>query len=347
MIFTFLVAGLIWAGCRYRGIAPPYRPLILAGYFGVICALHIVLPETNPLRIMTGGSAAEWLILSVGIVAFLGYRHLSRVNPAQTPAPQPAKSGAFSEDELGRYARQITLPEIGGAGQRALRDAKVLVVGAGGLGAPALLYLAGAGVGRIGVIDPDFVDLSNLHRQIIHRDDAQDMPKVFSAQQAMAALNPHIDIRPYHRAFTPDIALDLCAEYDLILDGTDTYQTRAMINQAAVAARKPLLSGAISAWEGQITLYDPAHDAPCFACVFPNAPDRDMTATCAQTGVIGALPGVIGAMMALEAIKALTGAGTDLRGRMMIYDAMHADTRMMTLKRAAACVVCGATGQQN
>jgi len=176
---------------------------------------------------------------------------------------------------------------------------------------------------------------------VIHRDADQDVPKVFSAQRAVAALNPNIEVRPYNRALSEDIAEDLFSEYDLILDGTDSYASRALVNRAAVAAGRPVLAGAISAWEGQVTLYDPAGGAPCMACVFPQAPAPEIAATCAETGVIGALPGVIGSMMALEAVKELAAMGTGLRGRMLIYDALHAETRMIAVKRAAACDVCG------
>jgi molybdopterin/thiamine biosynthesis adenylyltransferase len=185
------------------------------------------------------------------------------------------------------------------------------------------------------------VSLSNLQRQVIHTDDRQGMPKVFSAQKAVAALNPHVDLRPYNRMLTPEIAETLFAEHDLILDGTDAFATRAMVNAAAVAVGRPVIAGAISAWEGQVTIYDPAGGAPCMACVFPKAPAPGLSATCAETGVIGALPGVIGSVMALEAVKEITGAGKTLRGRMMIHDALHAETREIAVARRADCPVCG------
>ena len=315
-------------------------------FIGIV-TLHLVLPDGHPARIATGGSAIIWLILGGIVALILLYRSvLHRIRAragaivARPPATPKPTDAPFSNDELERYARHITLPDIGGAGQRALKDAKILVIGAGGLGAPALLYLAGAGVGRIGVIDADVVDLSNLHRQVIHTDARQDMPKVFSAQMAMTALNPHIDVRPYHRSLTEDIAETLFGDYDLILDGTDTYTARALVNRATVATRRPLITGAISAWEGQITLYDPARGAPCLACVFPHAPASAMAATCAETGVIGPLPGVIGTMMAVEAIKHIVHAGVGLQGKMLIYDALHAEMRTITIKRHPNCPVC-------
>lgn len=328
----------------------PYRArfMMLGLLYLAVLAVQIVLAPDHPLRQVTGGSLGEWLFVGILVAAVLAYRgglgllqaRAGRTEAARAVVP-PAPQAPFSDEELERYARHITLREIGGQGQRALKAARVLVVGAGGLGAPALMYLAAAGVGRIGVIDADTVSLSNLQRQVIHSDDRQGMPKVFSAQRSMAAINPHVDIRPYNRMLTDEIAADLFAEYDLILDGTDSFATRAMINRAAVAAGKPVVAGAIAAWEGQVTIYDPARGAPCMACIFPHAPAPGLAATCAETGVVGALPGVIGAMMAMEAIKRITGAGEGLAGRMLIHDALRAEGREIVLARRPDCPVCG------
>ncbi len=327
------------------------RGLMLLLLYVAVLALQVALPEGHPLREATGGSAAQWLVLGGMVALVLLYRAgLKRLRARaegveaarEEAAPKPA--GTFSGEELERYARHITLRELGGPGQKKLKQARVLVVGAGGLGSPVLIYLAAAGVGRTGVIDHDVVDLSNLQRQIIHTDEAQGMPKVFSAEQRIKALNPHVEVRPYHRELTEEIAQDLFSEYDLIVDGTDAWPIRDLINRAAVATGKPVVSGAISAWEGQVTIYDPAHGAPCMACVFPEAPAPGMAATCSETGVIGAMPGVVGAMMATEAIKWIAGAGEPLAGRMLIYDALYAETRLITLKRNPDCAVCGATG---
>lgn len=349
MLFVGFLAAVLWGiGALMRA---PYmaRFYMLGLLFVAVLAVQILLPDGHPLREATGGSPALWLMLAgavvLGLLYRLGWQQLKRravaVETARAEAAPPRPKGPFSDEELERYARQITLPDIGGGGQRALKEAKVLVVGAGGIGSPVLTYLAGAGVGRLGIIDPDDVSLSNLHRQVIHADDTQGMPKVFSAQKAVNALNPHVDLRPYHRALTPDIAETLFNDYDLILDGTDTYEARALVNRAAVATGRPVIAGAISAWEGQVTIYDPAGDAPCLACLFPDAPSADIAATCAETGVIGALPGVIGTMMAVEAVKEIAKAGRGLRGRMLIYDALNADTRIVTVSRRAVCPVCG------
>jgi molybdopterin/thiamine biosynthesis adenylyltransferase len=349
MLFVFIVAGVLWGLGHLMGTPRQARLYMIGLLYVVVLAVQVVLPFGHPLREMTGGSPALWLLIGAALVLALIYRAgLRRLRDRAEAAeaardaaiPKPPQ-GPFSDEELERYARHITLPDIGGGGQLALKQARVLVVGAGGLGAPALLYLAAAGVGRIGVIDADTVGLSNLQRQVIHGDQDQGLPKVFSAQQALARINPLIEVRPYNRALDADIAARLFGDYDLILDGTDSYDTRAMINAAAVAAGRPVIAGAISAWEGQVTLYDPAGGAPCLACVFPKAPKPELAATCAETGVLGALPGVIGSMMALEAIKHIAGAGTGLRGRMLIYDALHADMRVINLKRRADCAVCG------
>ena len=350
MLALVIAAGLVGLGHVMR-VPWAARFYMLGLLYIAVLALNLVLPDGHPLRAALGGSVEPWLLLGAIVAATLAYRVVlvrirSRAEAAQAartpPAPTSGKAdGTFNDDELERYARHITLPEIGGTGQRQLKAARVLVVGAGGLGAPILIYLGAAGVGRIGIIDPDTVELSNLARQIIHTDQRQGMPKVFSAQASIAALNPFVDVRPYNRALNEEIAAELFGEYDLILDGTDSYATRAMINRAAFAARKPLIAGAISAWEGQITLYDPARGAPCLACVFPDAPDPSKVRTCAETGVIGALPGVIGSMMALEAVKEITGAGEGLRGRMVIHDALNAETRVMKVARREGCAVCG------
>lgn len=348
MLFVLFLAAVLW-GIGHVMKTPLQARLYMLGLLYVaVLGVQIALPDGHPLREGTGGSPALWLLFGGFIAVVLAYRMvLGRIRgraeevEAARDAAAPVSEGPFRDVELERYARHITLPDIGGGGQLALKNAKVLVVGAGGLGSPALLYLAAAGVGRIGVIDHDKVSLSNLQRQIIHTDARTGMPKVFSAEVAVGALNPHVDLRPYHRALTADVAEALFTEYDLILDGTDSFAVRAEVNRAAVAAGRPVIAGAISAWEGQITLYDPAGGAPCMACVFPQAPAPDLAATCAETGVMGALPGVVGSMMALEAIKEITGAGEGLRGRMLIYDALHAETRTIKVQRRAECGVCG------
>ena len=318
--------------------------LVMIGllYIAVVLA-QLVLPEAAELRRATGGDVRPWLVLGGGAALVLGYGRILGLLRRRSTAPAAPAQGpdTFREAELNRYARHIVLREIGGTGQKKLKAARVLVVGAGGLGSPALMYLAAAGIGTIGVIDDDTVEGSNLQRQIIHRDDMIGTPKVFSAQAAMEALNPFITVRPYQRRLDAATAQALFAEYDLILDGTDNFDTRYMVNRAAVAAGKPLIAAAITQWEGQISLYHPASDAPCYECVFPQRPAEGLAPSCAEAGVIAPLPGILGTMMASEAVKEITGAGTGLRGRLVIHDALHTETRTMRTPRRADCACCG------
>jgi len=249
--------------------------------------------------------------------------------------------GAFSPEELERYARHIVLREVGGVGQKRLKQARALVVGAGGLGSPALLYLAAAGIGTIGVVDDDHVSNSNLQRQIIHTQDSIGSPKVQSARRAMMALNPHVTVEAHEERLSGARAAELIGAYDLVLDGSDNFDTRYLVNEAAVAVGKPLISAAITQWEGQIGLFDPARGGPCYACVFPERPADGLAPACAEAGVIAPLPGVLGAMMALEAVKYVTGAGAVLRGALMLYDGLWAETRTIRVERRADCPVCG------
>jgi molybdopterin/thiamine biosynthesis adenylyltransferase len=343
MVLVFLMAGALWGFGAMMKAPVRLRLMMIAGLWAGVVLAHAVLPPGNPVRSATGGDLRVWL--SVGMVAVVIGAYRAAVGAlrrrAATVPDVPAPKGGFRPAELDRYARHIMLREIGGPGQRALKDARVLVVGAGGLGAPAMLYLAGAGVGLVGVIDDDVVEGSNLQRQIIHTDQRIGMPKVFSAEIAMRALNPFIEVRPYNRRMDEAMAMALIADYDLVLDGTDTSDTREMVNRACVALGKPLISGSITQWEGQLTLFDPAHGAPCRDCIFPNRPAPGLVPSCAEAGVAAPLPGVIGAMMALEAVKEITGAGEGLRGRLMIHDALYAETRMIAIARRAGCAICG------
>ncbi len=307
----------------------------------VAVLLNLLLPVGHPLREMTGGDARVWAAVALGFGAVLGYRVLLKGLKKRVKSVGPMiRLAAFSSGEVERYARHILLREIGGPGQRKLKDAKVLVVGAGGLGSPVLLYLAAAGVGEIGVIDDDTVDPSNLQRQIIHTDQRIGMDKVQSAEIAMRALNPYIVVKPYKRRL--DAASGgVIAEYDLVLDGSDNFDTRYLVNRLCVAAGKPLVAAAITQWEGQLSVYDPAKGSPCYECVFPVRPAPGMVPTCAEAGVAAPLPGVIGSMMAMEAVKLITGAGEPLRGRLLIHDALYGETRMIGVKPRADCAVCG------
>ena len=346
MLLVLALAAGLWGLGHVMKTPRAARLYMIAILYVAVLIAQVALPEGHALRAATGGSAAPWLILGgLGALA-LGYARLVRSlkaravrkEAAEAPPPRP---GLFREGELERYARHIVLRELGGPGQKALKEAKVLVVGAGGLGSPVLLYLAAGGVGTIGVIDDDVVDSGNLQRQVIHTDQRIGMAKVFSAQAAMEALNPYIAVRPYNRRLDPDSAAALMADYDLVLDGTDNFDTRYLVNRAAVAAGKPLISGALSQWEGQVSLFDPASGGPCYECIFPTAPAAGLAPSCAEAGVLGPLPGVVGTMMAVEAIKRITGAGQGLRAEMLIYDALWGETRKIALKRRVDCPVCG------
>lgn len=340
MAITLWVIG--WAMKVPYAVRWNMMALLLVG----IMLVHVILPDGHPLRMATGGDARLWAIfLGFGVIIW-GYGKLLRRLRSRVTTQElaPVKSESFSPTELDRYARHIILREVGGPGQKALRDAKVLVVGAGGLGSPALQYLAAAGVGTIGVIDDDVVENANLQRQVIHLDRNIGVPKVHSAAEVMRGQNPFVTVRPYHRRLEADIAEDLFSEYDIILDGTDNFATRYLVNRTAVATGKPLIAAALTQWEGQISVYDPAHGTPCYECVFPQAPDPSLVPSCAEAGVIGPLPGVIGAMMAVEAVKALTGAGQGLTGRLLIYDALYAESRTIVVKPRADCPVCYGKG---
>lgn len=247
----------------------------------------------------------------------------------------------MTPEDLARYARHLVLLDIGGPGQQRLGAARVLVVGAGGLGSPALLYLAAAGVGTLGIVDDDAVALSNLQRQVIHDTPGLGTPKVASAAAAIARLNPGVAVEPHALRLDADGAAALVPRYHVVLDGSDSFATRAAVNAACVAAGRPLVAGGMSQWEGQVGVFDPARGGPCYACLFPEAPDPALVPACAVAGVVGALPGVIGSMMALEAIKLVARAGTPLVGALLVYDGLHADMRRIAVSRRAGCPVCG------
>jgi molybdopterin/thiamine biosynthesis adenylyltransferase len=341
MVWFLVCAAALWGLGRLLGAPSAARWLMIALLYVGVLALQVALPDAHPARAAFGGSLGEWLVLGGLAAAVFGYtRLLRRVKARAAPEAVPVP-GAYAPGEVERYARHIMLREIGGPGQKALKQAKVLVVGAGGLGSPALLYLAAAGVGRIGVIDADAVEATNLQRQVVHADARIGMAKVFSAEAAMRAVNPYVEVRPYHRRLTEEMAAALVEEHDLVLDGTDNFDTRYAVNAACVATGRPLISGALAQWEGQVSLFHPAAGAPCYACVFPEPPAPHLAPSCAEAGVLGPLPGVVGSMMAVEAVKALTGAGEGLAGQMLIYDALYGESRRIALRRRPGCPVCG------
>jgi adenylyltransferase/sulfurtransferase len=246
----------------------------------------------------------------------------------------------LSGDEVRRYSRHLILPEVGMDGQRTLKAAKVLCIGAGGLGSPAAMYLAAAGIGTLGLVDFDVVDPSNLQRQILHGTPDVGRPKLDSAKDRLHAINPHIEIQTYETALSSANALDLFAPYDVILDGTDNFPTRYLVNDACVLLGKPNAYGSIFRFEGQASVFA-TKDGPCYRCLYPEPPPPGLVPSCAEGGVLGVLPGIIGTIQATEAIKLILGAGEPLIGRFLIYDALRMRFRELKLRRDADCPVCG------
>jgi len=248
---------------------------------------------------------------------------------------------AFSNEQLERYSRHIILKEVGAKGQKKLLNAKVLIIGAGGLGAPAAMYLAAAGVGTIGIADADEVDLSNLQRQIIHGTADVGKAKVKSAKETINAMNPDVTVNTYRTFVTSENIMDLIKDYDFIIDGTDNFPAKFLINDACVLAEKPFSHAGIIRFQGQLMTYVP-HKGPCYRCVFRNPPPKDAIPTCRQAGVIGAMGGVIGSLQAMEAIKYILGVGDLLVGKLLTYDALKMEFRTIQLpKKVSNCAVCG------
>lgn len=249
----------------------------------------------------------------------------------------------MDDNELERYARHILLPEIGGAGQARIRKAKVLVIGAGGLGSPAILYLAAAGIGTIGVVDNDTVDLSNLQRQIAHTTSRIGMGKGESARIAVADLNPGVNVVVHPERLTEKNAVQLISQYDLIADGSDNFTTRFLVNDTCFFLKKTLVSAAILRFDGQLSTFR-AHlggTNPCYRCLFPEPPPPDAVPTCAEVGVLGAMCGTLGSLQAGEVIKEITGAGESMSGRLLIVDGLRTDFRNVKIKPDPDCALCG------
>ncbi len=246
----------------------------------------------------------------------------------------------LSHEEIKRYSRHLIMPEVGMQGQRKLKASSVLLIGAGGLGSPLGMYLAAAGVGRIGLVDYDVVDYSNLQRQIIHGTKDVGRSKLDSARERMLDVNPHIQIDSYHVPLTSDNALEILKPYDVVVDGTDNFPTRYLTNDACVLLGKPNVYGSIFRFEGQASVFD-ATQGPCYRCLFPEPPPPGLVPSCAEGGVLGILPGTIGAIQATETIKILLGIGTTLVGRLLLYDALHMSFDFVKLRKNPKCPICG------
>lgn len=251
----------------------------------------------------------------------------------------------LSHEEIRRYSRHLIMPEVGIEGQRKLKAARVLLIGTGGLGSPTALYLAAAGVGTIGLVDYDVVDETNLQRQIIHGVSTVGLSKLDSAERRLKDLNPDITIHKYNVPLTSDNALELFADYDVIIDGTDNFPTRYLVNDACVKLGKPNVYGSIFRFEGQLSVFY-AQEGPCYRCMFPEPPPPGLVPSCAEGGVLGILPGTIGTMQATEAIKLLLGIGTPMIGRMMLYDALEMSFTTIKVRKDPQCPVCGIPAEQ-
>jgi molybdopterin/thiamine biosynthesis adenylyltransferase len=247
----------------------------------------------------------------------------------------------FTEDQVRRYARHVILPGIGGDGQRKLMDARVVVIGAGGLGSPAAMYLAAAGVGTLALVDFDDVELSNLQRQLLHDTDDVGRPKVESARERLVGLNPNVEVITHRTLLSSENAFDVLGPYDVVVDGTDNFPVRYLVNDAAQMLGKPLVYGSIYQWEGQASVFLPGQETPCYRCLFPEPPPPGTVPSCAEGGVFGVLPGIIGSVQAVEAIKLVLGAGETLAGKLLLYDALRNEFTTVKLRWDPDCPVCG------
>ncbi len=247
----------------------------------------------------------------------------------------------LTKEEILRFSRHLLIPEVGMAGQKALRGASVLIVGAGGLGSPSAMYLAAAGVGRIGIVDFDVVDLTNLQRQLLHSTADVGRPKVESARETLNAINPHTMVEMFETQLRSDNAFEILSTFDVIVDGTDNFPTRYLVNDACVLLGKPNVYGSVFRFDGQVSVFYPTAEGPCYRCLYPAPPPPGLVPSCAEGGVLGVLPGIIGCLQALETIKLITGQGETLVGKLLLFDALNMTFREVTLKKDSACPICG------
>lgn len=277
-------------------------------------------------------------------LADLGYNNVVSLaggfNRWKDEGKQWSTPRTLTAEQRNRYQRHLLMPDVGEVGQQKLLDARVLLLGAGGLGSPAALYLAAAGVGTLGIVDMDVVDESNLQRQILHNVDRVGERKVDSAKKTLTLLNPDVDVATYDVRLGADNVLDVIDGYDLIVDGTDNFPTRYLVNDASLLKRIPVVHGSIFQFEGQVTVFDP-YQGPCYRCLIPVPPPADQAPSCAEAGVLGVLPGIIGSIQAVEAIKMLLGIGNPLVGRLLAYDALDESFRTFKVRRDLECPACG------
>jgi adenylyltransferase/sulfurtransferase len=310
--------------------------------------IESVVPDRSTPVILACQSGSRSAFAAKAL-AELGYEHVASLaggfsrwkqNGYAWEAPR-----VLDADKRRRYSRHILIPEVGEAGQLKLLSSKVLLIGAGGLGSPASLYLAAAGVGTIGLVDDDVVDESNLQRQVIHSTKRVGVPKVESAKQTINELNPDVKVRTHQLRLSSENVLDVIKDYDLVVDGTDNFQTRYLLNDASLILKKPVVNASIFQFEGQVTVFKP-FEGPCYRCLYPEPPPPGMAPSCNEAGVLGVLPGVIGVLQATEAVKLILGIGKPLIGRLMQYDALNMKFREFKLPRDPKCVVCSEPGKK-
>jgi len=305
--------------------------------------VETAIPDKNtPIIAYCAGGVRS--LLAGKMLKEMGYQNVT----SMTGGYNAWKNGGFkwvqdfqyTPEQLIRYSRHFLLPEVGEDGQAKLLQARVLMVGAGGLGSPSAYYLAAAGVGTIGIIDNDVVDISNLQRQILHANDRVGMPKVESAKKTLEGLNPDVKVIPYQAKLTSENIMEILKEYDLVVDGCDNFPTRYLVNDACVLAGKPNVHGSIFQFEGQATVFYPGK-GPCYRCLYPEPPPAEMAPSCAEAGVLGVLPGLIGTIEALEAIKIILGKGDSLIGRLLCFNTLTMEINDLKLRRDANCPLCG------
>jgi len=247
----------------------------------------------------------------------------------------------LSNEEILRYSRHLIMPEVGMAGQEKLKAASILLIGAGGLGSPLAMYLSAAGVGKLGIVDFDVVDHSNLHRQVIHATANVGIPKVESAKQRISQINPNVEVVTYNHPINRDNVLGILKDYDIVIDGTDNFPTRYLVNDAAVMLGKANIYGSIFRFDGQVTVFDPKRGGPCYRCLYPEPPPPGMVPSCTEGGVLGVLPGTVGLLQATEAIKLIIGNGKPLIGRLLLFNALDMTFRELKVRKDPACPLCG------
>ena len=298
--------------------------------------------KSTPILAYCAGGVRS--LLAGKILKEMGYHHVTSMSGGytawKTAGYKWVQDHQFTPEQTVRYSRHFLLPEVGEEGQAKLLNAKVLMVGAGGLGSPSAYYLAAAGVGTLGIIDNDVVDLSNLQRQILHTNDRVGMPKTESAKMTIQALNPDVRVIPYQQKLTSQNIMEIIKDYDIIVDGCDNFPTRYLVNDACVLAKKPNVHGSIFQFEGQATVFYPGK-GPCYRCLYPEPPPADMAPSCQEAGVLGVLPGLIGVIQALETIKLILGKGDSLVGKLICFNTLGMEINTLKLKADPACPMCG------